>query len=62
MMSGDGLRALRKLHGWTQYDIMKATGFNRTKISEFENQHRQFTPEEEKILQQGIAKLFNKAD
>ena len=61
-MKGESLRAWRKLHGWTQYDLARVTGFNRSKISEIENGHYNLTPEEETTLLAGIAKLFDKVE
>ena len=48
------IRELRTLAGWTQYELSKATGTDRTKISLAECQHVALTAEEQIRLETAL--------
>jgi transcriptional regulator with XRE-family HTH domain len=57
-MNGRKLRAWRRFHHKTQYDVAKVTGWNRSKVSEFENNHIKPKKKEIEMLKEGLKKLL----
>jgi transcriptional regulator with XRE-family HTH domain len=56
-MTGTELKAERKLWGWTQQDVMDASGLSRNVISDFETGYRLLRSREADRLAAGLHKL-----
>ena len=52
--TGEEIRQHRELVSWTQYDLSRATGISRSRLSEIECGHVQPSTDELRLVEQGL--------
>ena len=51
---GENIRELRKLLGWTQFDLSRATDLDRSRLSLAENGHVTLRPDELRLIEEAV--------